>query len=192
MTYNNMGTHLKKLWEVVGSIFKVKKVLQMLKNIPKKLPIERCGNQMKVNLKESKEIFKFESDWENESWPKGIQRKFQIRIGLGIQQGVLIRGEQSKGWNTCKTLMVLKEVGAKARGARTLMAQTYSPKCFKVKLHLKQCGGVKPKLKGCFKKWSLPRGLKLRKELLQVLWPKEHALPKAPPNRMLKIVVNIP
>ncbi len=60
MTCNNMGTHLKKLWEVVGSILKVKKVLPMLKNIPKILPVERCGNQMKVNLKESKENFKSE------------------------------------------------------------------------------------------------------------------------------------
>jgi hypothetical protein len=59
---------------------------------------------------------------------------------LEIQQGVLVRGGQSKGWSACKTWMLLKEVGAKARGVRALMAQAYSPTCLKVRLHPKQCG----------------------------------------------------
>jgi hypothetical protein len=61
MTCNKMGTHLKKLWEVFGSNLEVKNVLLVLKKIPKTLLVERCGNQMKVNLKESKENFKSES-----------------------------------------------------------------------------------------------------------------------------------
>jgi hypothetical protein len=31
MTYNKMGIHLKKLWEVLGSNFEVKKVSLVLK-----------------------------------------------------------------------------------------------------------------------------------------------------------------
>jgi hypothetical protein len=62
--------------------------------------------------------------------------------------------------------MVLKEVGAKARGARTLMAQTYSPKCFKVKLYLKQCGGGETKTEGVLQEREFAKGAQIKERVV--------------------------
>ncbi len=94
-----------------------------MKFIPKGPRIERCGNQMKVDLKESKGSSKSPSSWI-------FTKEFEQGIG------------KSKGWNA---LMVFKET--RARGVNVLVACTYSLACPMAKLCLNRCVGGETKFK---------------------------------------------
>jgi hypothetical protein len=100
-----------------------------LKFIPKGTWIKRCGNRMKVDLKESKGSSNSKLSW--------ISTK-EFEQGIG----------KSKYWNA---LMVFKET--MARGANALVACTYSLAC-PTRLCLSQCvgGGTKLKLERHLKK----------------------------------------
>ncbi len=66
--------------------------------------------------------------------------------------------------------MVFKDIGAKAREARTLMAWTYSPTCLKMKLHIIQCGKGETKTKGVFQNMEFAKGVQIGERVVTSVW----------------------
>jgi hypothetical protein len=85
-----MGIHLEKLWKPLVESLRPKKLWKCLKTTFEKLSTERCNNQVKANLKRSKEISKFELGWESTKESKQGKQKIERwnvynlrRLGLG-------------------------------------------------------------------------------------------------------------
>jgi hypothetical protein len=110
----DLGIWLTTTWEFnwngyVKSLtrsLKSKGFWKCLKTIPKRPPIERCKNNLKSNLKESKKNSKFELNGKSTKGSKQGEDKFD-------------------SWNTYKTLTIFKEVKG-PKGPRALARWAYS------------------------------------------------------------------
>jgi len=90
MTYNDMGAHLEKPCEAIN--LEKKRYCKCSKTTLKRPLVERCRDQMKVKLNESKKNSKSKSSW---------------KFTKEFEQGV----DRFKGWNVYKTPMVFEKVG---------------------------------------------------------------------------------
>jgi len=92
MTYNDMGVHLEKLCEAINLVLGKKRYCKCSKTTLKGPLVERCRDQMKAKLKESRENSKSKSSW---------------KFTKEFEQGV----DRFERWNVYKTPMVFEKVG---------------------------------------------------------------------------------